>query len=143
MRPKIKKLTFYHFFSVAQQSKSGLGCLFVKVSRLHSDTHTHTHTHTPGKTPLKEAGTYTPHNKHNKQTSSAGFEPAIPGTNGRITTSQTARPPGSTLQCLATLVTHPPTMYITERLNRDSIFEKPNTGTHQYLDGEGGRKQKF
>jgi len=34
------------FISRGQVSKSGLGCLFVEVSRSHTIRYTHTHTHT-------------------------------------------------------------------------------------------------
>jgi hypothetical protein len=55
-RPTMQKLKFHNFISASQQHKSGLACLFFKVSMLHSDTHT------PAKTPLKKAATYTTHN---------------------------------------------------------------------------------
>jgi hypothetical protein len=82
--------------------------------------HTHSHTHTPGSVPLKKATTYTTHNKRSKQTfmSLAEIEPAIPAI---------ARPPGSTLQCWATLVTPSLTMNVTDRLNKEFIFKKQKT----------------
>jgi len=80
MRPTTQKLKFRDFISLSQQPKLGLACLFVKVSRLHSDTHTHT----PGKTPLKKAATYTTHNKHScpQRNSSPRSQPS----SGRTTT---------------------------------------------------------
>ena len=42
------------FFSVAPQSKSGLGLHMAEVSRSYTVRYTHTHTHTPNTTPLYE-----------------------------------------------------------------------------------------
>jgi hypothetical protein len=42
------------YFSVAQQSNSGLGRLIVEVSISHTIRHTHTHTQTPSRIPLNE-----------------------------------------------------------------------------------------
>ena len=69
---------------MAQQSKSGLGRLFVEISR----SHTIRHTQTPGSTAMDKrsahlSGRYlhkTQNKKHRKRICmpSAGFKPAIP-----------------------------------------------------------------
>jgi hypothetical protein len=65
---------------VAQQPNAGLGRLIAEVPRSNTiaraHTHTHTHTHT---NKHAEAGTYSTHNKHKRQTSmsSVEFEPSI------------------------------------------------------------------
>ena len=76
-------LLYRGFLSVAQQPKSGLQRLIVKVSTSHktrhTQTHTHTHTHTRGRTPVRRRCRYL-HNTHKRRTfrPSAGFKPAIP-----------------------------------------------------------------
>jgi hypothetical protein len=73
--------------SVALQPKSGLGRLFVEVSRSYIDTHTHPVGLLWTSDQLfAEAATYTTNNKHKRRTSmlSAGFEPAIPAVGRRL-----------------------------------------------------------
>jgi len=75
------EIVYVDFFSVAQQSNSGLDRLIVEVYR----SHTTRRTHPVGllwtsDQPVAEAATNITHNKHKRQASmpSVGFEPAIP-----------------------------------------------------------------
>jgi hypothetical protein len=71
------------FLSLSQQSKSGLGHLFLDHPQL--DTYTHTTRQDSSEQdyqPVAVTDTYIKRHKHNRQTPmlSAGFEPAMPAT---------------------------------------------------------------